>query len=331
MAPPQQQVPYPTYRQYPMHYPVQTNIYGQTAIPTQVGAHLNQPQFNGYPHANAGTIPHPVTNGLRTGVAPTNLPHQPYVNYIQPNMYQHPPPVVPPAGPSTSTCMPPQQPTGIWPARQVPQRINGHGLRHEGQSLPNSNKQQPRRQDGPPENGKYNGKRNELRHSPRDDSNIVHKMDEPAAAKNPIYVIDLEAQDLPSTREYTDQSGECAANKATETNNPRKRQLKQANSNDPEDIIKEKRPHISTQTGKSTKLIEVIDSCELNTDITTQNLSRSGNETEQNRTEHNFYLKHVSVHMQVEYEKNEYIKQKKCTTYITWQLFCVYGSRHDRC
>ena len=45
---------------------------------------------------------------------------------------------------------------------------------------------------------------------------------------------------------------------------------------------------------------------------------------EQNRTEHNFYLKHVSVHTQVEYEKNEYIKQNTCTTYITWELFCIY-------
>ena len=52
---------------------------------------------------------------------------------------------------------------------------------------------------------------------------------------------------------------------------------------------------------------------------------------EQNRTEHNFYLKHVSVHTQVEYEKNEYIKQNTYTTYITWELFCIYGSRHDRC
>ena len=162
----------------------------------------------------------------------------------------------------------------------MPQRINKHGPRHVGQSIPNSNKQeQTRRQDGALKTGKYNGKKNELRRSPRDDSNIVHMMDETAIAKNPIYVIDLEAQDLSSTREYTDWSGECAANKATETNNPGNRQLKQADSNDSEDIIKEKRPHMSTQTGKSTKLIEIIDSYELNTDITAQNLSGSCTET----------------------------------------------------
>ena len=215
-----------------------------------------------------------MTNGLRTGVAPTNLPHQPYVNYVKPNTYQQPPPIVPPAGPTTSTCMPPQQPTGIWSARQVPQRIKEHGLRHEGQSIPISNKQQPRRQDAPPRPANTMEREKNCDIAPG-----TIAMDEPAAAKNTIYVIDLEAQDLSSTWEHTDQSGECAANKATETNNPRKRQLKKAISNDPEDITKEKRPHVSTQTRKSTKLIEVIDSCELNTDITTQNLSRSGNET----------------------------------------------------
>ena len=51
-----------------------------------------------------------------------------------------------------------------------------------------------------------------------------------------------------------------------------------------------------------------------------------GDFSEQKRTEHNFFLTNVSVHTQVEFEKNEYIKQNTCIPYITWQLFCIYGS-----
>ena len=64
-------------------------------------------------------------------------------------------------------------------------------------------------------------------------------------------------------------------NKATETNNPRKRQLKPIDSNNMEDIIEEKRIHMSTQKDNSLKVTEEIDQHAQRTDTTTQSCSES--------------------------------------------------------
>ena len=252
---PFQQPPCPAYRPYPVHYQTQMNMYHQTPLPSQGVPHPYPPLPNGYIHAAAGqhmpgAMPYPTVNRFGTGIVPT-IPPPPPVLPAQPQVYHQQPPLFQTTASTTNTGMQSQQPNGPWTATHVPRGTNENRSFQSGQPKKNANKLPQ-----PPRAGKYLGKKNEWQHGSRDEASMKYAMSQAHIVKNPIHVNDLEEQDLSSTGTPTKIDAAHAVNKATETNNPRKRQLEPIDSNDMEDIIEEKRIHMCTQKDNSPKVTE---------------------------------------------------------------------------
>ena len=274
-ATPQQPVPYPLYRHYPVNNPMNNqtpmNMCQPPTMPVQVRAQLSQPQHNGYSYAAMGqqmpeTRPFQMTNGLQTGLA--NPQHQTLTNLIPLNGHQQPQPPIPSASPNNGIQSLPIM--GIQRANQVP---SGRGTTNQGQLRENSvSRQHHSQQQKTPRNGSRRKDKPQL--GPQLERGHLLK---PLTPKSPIHVIDLEAQETVSTEEATRHDRGQTADRVTDTSS-RKRQHKSDEASESEYPIMEKMPHMSTSVlDKGTKLIEVIVSRETETD-NEQNSDQSHNE-----------------------------------------------------
>ena len=210
---PQQIGPYPIHRPYPMYHQFTTNSHQQPTPLPQFGMGLSR--FPGSYHTTGvqlipGSMQHPMTHGLRVGNLPTSL-QQPPVNYAQPYTCQQPPPTRSLPVCTGNTYVPPQQPVIVQPMEQMPQSNDQRNSTYLGQPKETTSTH-PQHSSArlpawrTPNVDKTKGEKNEWQHAHQSRGHQKPVARESSPLKKPLYVIDLEAQEIPNINERAGRS-----------------------------------------------------------------------------------------------------------------------------